>query len=169
MYESKKMNMKVLILTFLMATIFAGCQYDPYAHKYTTEEPRNSDLIGTYIIENQTVDLQIKDFKDSTGKTVAPKIEILQDGKYKVENLPYFKGFDPIFSGLITTEGTWDKTIVGGIGDGNGNIKKHWGMRLNGLQIEIQNAGLMNKNSPYKIIFGFGDPDAGDVMIFKRK
>ncbi|HYV93804.1 MAG TPA: hypothetical protein VE978_18655 [Chitinophagales bacterium] len=162
--------MKILIVIVLIATIFSSCQYDPYAYKYTTEEPNNSDLIGTFIFEQQTVDFGIKEFKDSiTGENVIPKIEIYKDGNYEVEYLPYFKGFDPHFERLITMNGTWEKSIVGGMQDRSGTLRNHWGIRLNGLPIELQNAGLMNKAPPYKIIIGFGDPDAGDVMILKKE
>lgn len=53
--------------------------------------------------------------------------------------------------------------------ENNGNLKKHWGIYLLGLPNDVQNAGLMNEESPYGIIFGFGDPDAGQAMIFKKE
>ena len=42
-------------------------------------------------------------------------------------------------------------------------------MNFNELPNESQNVGLMNKKYPYKLIFGFGDPDEGNVMIFKKE
>lgn len=159
-----------LILIIQTLILLTSCQYDPYAHQYTTKEPNESNIVGTYIFENQTVDFGLKSFKDSiTGEVVIPMIEIFKDGSYKVKNLPYFKSFSPVFSGLITKEGTWDKTTVGSIGDGSGKTKQHWGVQFNGLPEEVQYLGLMNENPPYSIIFGFGDPDAGTVMIFKKK
>ena len=122
-----------------------SCQYDPYAHKYTTTEPKESDLIGTYVFEKQTVDYEITEFKDSlNNQIVIPKIEINSNGTYKVVNLPVFETFDPIFIGLVTETGKWEISTIGLIGDGNGNLKKRWGIYLLGLPNDIQNAGLMN-------------------------
>jgi|AntDeeMinimDraft_5_1070356.scaffolds.fasta_scaffold03609_3 hypothetical protein len=158
------------IFGFLILTILTSCQYDPYAHKYTTTEPEKSNLVGTYIFEKQTVDYDITEFKDSlSNRTVIPKIKIKSNGIYKVVNLPVFETFDPTFIGLVTQTNEWKISTVGSIGDGNGDLKKHWGIYLLGLPSDLQNAGLMNDESPYAIIFGFGDPDAGQAMIFKKE
>lgn len=158
------------IFGFLMLIILISCQYDPYAHRYTNAEPKKSDLIGTYIFDSQTVDYDITEFKDSeSNQTVIPKIEIHSDGTYNVFNLPVFENFTPTYKGLITQTGEWEIAAVGSIGDGNGNLKKHWGINLDGLPKDLQNAILLNNESPYEIIFGFGDPDAGQVMLFKKE
>jgi len=158
------------IFGFLILIVFISCQYDPYAHKYTTTEPKESDLIGTYTFEKQTVNYDISEFKDSiNNRTVIPKIEINSNGTYKVVNFPVFENWNPTFSGLITNSGKWNKTTVGSIGDGTGKLKNHWGINFDQLPEESQNVGLMNKKYPYKLIFGFGDPDEGNVMIFKKE
>lgn len=158
------------IFGILILTILVSCQYDPYAHKYTTSEPRKSDLIGTYVFQKQTVDYEITEFKDSlNNRAVTPKIEINSNETYKVVNLPVFETFDPTFIRLVTQTGKWKISTAGSIGDGNGNLKKHWVVYLLGLPSDVQNAGLMNNESPYGIIFGFGDPDSGQVMIFKKE
>jgi len=158
------------IFEILILTILISCQYDPYAHKYTTSKPKESELIGSYIFEKQTVEYEITEFKDSlNNQTVIPKIEINSNGTYKVVNFPVFETFNPTFIGLITQTGEWKISTVGSIGDGSGNLKKHWGIYLLGLPNDVQSAGLMNNKSPYGIIFGFGDPDAGQAMIFKKK
>ncbi|MFH2142870.1 MAG: hypothetical protein ABIJ97_10630 [Bacteroidota bacterium] len=162
---------KLKYLTILTAIfLFVSCQYDPYAIEYTTDEPVDADITGTYLFEKQTVDNKIKSFIDSTnGSAVNPKIEIFEDGKYKADNLPYFYSLVPVYSGLITGEGTWEKSVVGLVGNGTNKLDDHWGLILNGLPQDLQNAGFMNKKPPFKIIFGFGDPDAGKVMIFKKQ
>ncbi len=158
------------IIGFLFLTILISCQYDPYAHNYTTTKPNESDLVGKYTFERQTVDNKITEFTDSKkNQTVIPKIEINENGTYNVVNLPVFETFDANFKGLISKNGEWKILTVGSIGDGSsGNRKKHWGIYLSGLPNELKNPGLMNKKSPYRIVFGFGDPDSGKVMIFKK-
>jgi hypothetical protein len=155
----------ILIMIFIVS-----CQYDPYAHKYTTTEPSETEIIGNYVFEKQTVDYNIIEFKDSIkNQIIVPKIEIKSDGTYKVVNFPVFETWNPTFTGLITNSGKWNKTTVGSIGDGTGELKKHWGINFDQLPEESQNVGLMNKKYPYKLIFGFGDPDEGNAMIFKKE
>ncbi len=160
---------KQIFVTLIM--IFSiSCQYNPYAHKYTTIEPNESEIIGNYVFEKQTVDYNITEFKDALkNKTVIPKIEIKSDGTYNVVHFPVFKTWNPTFNGLITNSGKWNKTTIGSIDSGNGELKEHWGMYFNELPRESQIVGLMNKKYPYKLIFGFGDPDEGNVMIFKKE
>lgn len=159
------------ILGILLLTILVSCQHDPYAHKYTTIEPKESDLIGTYQFDKQTADYNITEFKDSNNQVVNPKIRINSDGTYEVMNLPVFESesYDATYLGLISKKGNWKISTVGSIGDGSGNIKKHWGIYMPELPREQRNVGLMNNEPPYGIIFGFGDPDAGEAMMFKKE
>lgn len=159
-----------LIFGFLMSTVLISCQYDPYAHKYTTIQPKEFDIVGTYTFDKQTVDYDITAFTDSvTNQVVIPKIEIHSNGTYTVTNLPVFETFDPTYIGLISTSGNWEILTVGSIGDGNGNSTRRWGIYLRDLPNDMQNAGLLNNESPYGIIFGFGDPDAGQAVLFKKQ
>ncbi len=154
----------------LLLTILISCQYDPYAHKYLTEEPNESELVGTYVFENQTVNYEILEFKNSeTKKTVIPKIKIKQNGTYQVINFPVFENWNPTYSGLITNSGKWNKATVGSTSSGTDELKSIWGIYLNELPEESQNAILMNKKHPFKLLFGYGDPDEGNVMIFKKE
>ncbi len=159
------------IFGFLIILILiVSCQYDPYAHKYVTEEPNESEFIGIYIFENQTIDYKITEFRNSeTNDIVIPKIEIKKNGTYLVVNFPVFENWNPTYTGVITNSGKWNKTTVGSTSDGMGELKSIWGINLNGLPEESQNAILMNKMPPHDILFGFGDPDEGNVMIFKKE
>ena len=158
------------IFWFLILILVISCQYDPYAHKYVTEEPIESEFIGVYVFEKQTVDYKITEFKDTeTNSIVIPKIEIKKDGTYQVVNFPVFENWDPIYTGLITNSGKWNKTTVSSTSDGMGELKSIWGLNLNGLPKESKNAILMNKKRPHDLLFGFGDPDEGNVMIFKKE
>ena len=156
------------ILVILLLTSFVSCQYDPFAHKYTTKEPRKYELVGTYIFDRQTVDYEITEFQNSTNTSiVTPRISIMQDGTFEVINLPIFESAS--YEGLISTMGNWKISRVGSVGDGSGNLKPQWGIYMSELPEELRNVGLMNSESPYEIIFGFGDPDAGQAMIFKKE
>lgn len=158
------------ILLMLSLIVFISCQYDPYAHTYTTSEPKASELIGTYIFHKQTVDYDITEFKDAiNGEIVVPKIKINANGTYEVINLPVFESFDPTYVGLISKTGNWEVLPVASIGNGSGEIKDHWGFHMPELPKDLRRVGLMNSKAPYGIIFGFGDPDTGQVMIFTKE
>ena len=156
-------------ILILLLLIISSCQYDPYAHKLTTNEPEKSELIGEYIFNTQTVDNSIKEFKTENGKVVIPKIIIKPNGEFEVENIPYFKGFPPEYDGQITKKGKWTKDVLGAVDIGKKENLKHWGIHLIEMPIELKGAGLMNKKYPYDLIFTFGDPDQGEVMIFKKE
>lgn len=157
------------ILVILILTILVSCQYDPYAHKLTTSEPEKSELIGKYIFNSQSVNSSIKNFENENGKTVKPTITIKSNGEFEIENIPYFKGFPPKYSGLISKKGKWEKDVLGAIDVGKKENLKHWGIHLIEMPTELKGAGLMNKKHPYDLIFTFGDPDQGEVMIFKKE
>ncbi|NOZ46460.1 MAG: hypothetical protein GXO79_06720 [Chlorobi bacterium] len=152
----------------LLLIIISSCQYDPYAHKFTTIEPKKSELIGEYFFNNQTVDNSIDEFKDENGGVIIPKIIIKANGEFEALNIPYFKGFPPKYNGLITKRGKWIKDVLGIINVGEKENLKHWGIHLIEMPTELKGAGLMNKKYPYDLIFTFGDPDQGEIMIFKK-
>jgi hypothetical protein len=162
-------DMRKLISLLTLTTLLTACQYSPYADKYTVVEPTDKDVIGTYEFDFQTVDYSVDKEKLKESR---PKILINSDKTYKIEGLPYFKEVGILnykFDKQISVSGTWTIEQVGSVDFGNGNIKKHWGLRLESAPDELQYAGLMGTERPDGIIFGFGDPDEGDVMMFGKK
>ena len=157
------------IFLIIILTVFTNCQYDPYADKYTTSEPKNEELLGSYYLEKESTIYNDPEFENLLKYNfLIPEIEIKNDGTYFVNNFPIFKSWETEFSGLITMSGKWNKRIVGTVDLGN-EEKKFWGINLEGLEQEFQRISLMNNKFPYEIIFGFGDPDEGKSIIFKRK
>jgi hypothetical protein len=99
-----------------------------------------------------------------------PQITLNADGTFDVVDLPNVSGeiITPVLDGYVTASGTWKVASVGSIGDGSGNTKTHWGIYMPELPFELRNGGLINNEAPHKIIFGFGDPDSGYAIIFKK-
>lgn len=162
-------GMRKLILLLTITTLLTVCQHSPYAGKYTVVEPTDKDVTGTYEFDFQTVDYSIESEKITGNK---PKILINPNKTYKIDGLPYFKELGVLhyeFNSQITLSGTWTIVQVGSVDFGNGNIKKHWGLRLESAPNELQYAGLIGIEKPEGIVFGFGDPDEGDVMMFNKK
>lgn len=163
------MNKWNQVFLIIILTVFTNCQYDPYAHKYTTSEPKNEKLIGIYYLEKKSSIYNIPEFKNSLKSNFnVPQIEIKNNGTYSAKNFPVFKNWNPVFTKLITISGKWNKSIVGTVNLGNED-KRCWGINLKGLEQEFQRISLMNNKSPYEIIFGYGDPDEGNAIIFRKK
>ncbi|MDC8003676.1 hypothetical protein POV27_06415 [Aureisphaera galaxeae] len=158
-------------LFLLLFVIFYGCQYDPYAKDYNTKKPSTVDMVGRYFLEKQTVDHDMTDFKNAeTQEVVTPEIRIHSNGTYKVMNLPRFNREGPHeFLGLISHDGNWTFTERGTVDKGGDKLETTWGILLEGLPDEVLVPGIMYNKSPHKLIFGFGDPDNGNAMLFRRE
>lgn len=157
-------KLQILVVIGLLAT----CQHDPYAHLYTTEKPKEKDLPGVYYLVYQTVSDTLEALLDTAGQEqLLPQIELAEDGKFITSYLPTFHGLEPQFEGLKSDSGVWELSVVGSI-QSKKDPKDHWGLELKGLDIDMKNPGLISNRKPYQIIFGFGDPDAGLVMVFAR-
>lgn len=158
-----------LLVILIFGTLLTSCQYDPYAHNYTTVEPTEKEVIGTYEFDMQTVDRSVDKGKFENER---PLIVINADKTYKIIGLPTFKELGPLdykFNGQISITGMWTIGTVGSISSGNGDYEKHWGLYLDSAPEELHNVGVLGKEKPNGLIFGFGDPDSGDVMILKKK
>ena len=158
------------VLQLFILIVVNSCQYDPFAHQYTTEEPSKSDIIGEYVLEMQTIDPGVKEFLEPNSNRIAnPKIILSSDTTFKFINVPDFRGvFEIKFKGLINGSGNWELETVGFIDDGIGDLEQHWGLRLSNVTSELTYAKLASNSPPYKLIFGFGDPDEGKALIFKK-
>lgn len=159
----RKKSKLIVLIVFILVIILFKCQHDPYAHRYLTEEPNQEDVVGVYQLVEQTVmegDLGFLEGDQST-------IELYEDSTYQVVNFPDWMNTDEQDSvpELVTTSGTWYIDKVGSIYHGNDDSEDAWGIRFS----EISSAHLTNDQPPYGLIFTYGDPDAGEVMIYELK
>lgn len=144
-------------LLVLVVFLTPGCQHDPFAHFYTTEEPAQGDLLGAYRLTNARLDAADK--KTLGAKTSV--VELLADGSFRAENIPGHSGF-----ALMSGTGRWNIETVGSIDFGT-SVKKHWGARLQFDNGDLTWVGFANAKAPYSLIFTIGDPDSGHVLILK--
>lgn len=157
----------VLVLGLAWMFLVAGCQDDPYARLCTTEQPRTNDVVGRYTLKDQTIVL---------GGVSAMKgrpcvVELAADGTFTATNVPPFSpGAPPINSlkHLVSGSGTWRLEGVGAVDDGSGQLKTHWGVRLDSPAPKLDAPGLTSNQPPYGLIYSIGDPDSGTVMLFER-
>ncbi|MBW8686469.1 hypothetical protein [Chitinophaga rhizophila] len=155
-------------LVVLSLFVIAGCQYDPYAHRFTTSKPAFEDLTGIYRFNEQTAT------NDPIGQAgIDSYISLKADSTYEVKNIPDVFNTDSAtgkinLTGYYSTHGKWEISSVGSVDYGSG-LDKHWGLLLTGFDKEYASIGLMGNKPPYEILVTLGDPDAGEVMIFSKE
>ncbi len=129
-------------------------------------ESQDSNFVGKYVFEYQTINKDIKEFKNlSTNEILVPKIEIMKNGEYMVENLPYIS-IKPTFVKYITQKGYWEKSVVG---LGGYKMEPLTGIKFNGISPGPSSALLScDSTNISRLIFVIGDPDAKMEMVFKK-
>lgn len=152
------------IITLL--TITTSC-YSPYADESLTIEPTNEDVIGSYEFDFQTVDNSLDKEELKKGQLI-----INSNKTFEIVELPAFETIKPMtykFGKQISLTGSWTIGTIGTIDFGSGGLKKHWGLILDSAPDELKYAGLMGKEKPTGVMFTFGDPDSGEVIMLKKK
>ena len=165
--------MKILLAIILSAAI-CGCQYDPHAGNYTTHEPTAEEIVGTYELDQ----IYMESYSAGIGAKVTklsapPSIRLLADGTFIAERFPYFSetrtGFEYKFEDFRSINAKWSQTTVGSIGDGSGTTKTHYGISVDVLPSHLSSFGFTGAKKVDGLIIGFGDPDSGDAITFKKK
>jgi hypothetical protein len=166
------MVMKSLLMMCLAALIICdSCQYDRYAHLYTTQKPRPEDLVGRYKLKQQTV---TSDGLSALAGRLSV-VELVADGSFLAFNVPPKASLTlapevdgSIFAKLLNGSGRWRIGAVGGVDNGLGE-RTHWGVYFDSTTSDIEPVGLTGARPPYGLIFTLGDPDLGEAMIFERQ
>lgn len=166
--------MKTLLLTILLGAALCGCQYDPHAGDYTTHEPTVEEIAGEYELDQ----IYMESYSAGIGAKVAalpvpPIIRLLADGTFIAQQFPYFtetrSGFEYQFEDFRPIDSKWSQAEVGSIGDGSGTSKTHYGISVDGLPPHLSSFGFTGTKEVDGLIIGFGDPDSGDAIIYKKK
>ncbi len=166
--------MKTLLLITLFSAALCGCQYDPHAGDYTTHEPTVGEIVGEYELDQ----IYMESYSAGIGAKVAglpapPIIHLLADGTFIAERFPYFtetrSGFEYQFEDFREIESKWSQTEVGSIGDGSGTTKTHYGISVDELPRHLSSFGFTGAKEVDGLIIGFGDPDSGDAIIYRKK
>ena len=149
----------------LSAVVFAaGCQYDPFAHEFTSNRPADGSVAGRYVPEDDTARRLRTRFKIE----VSSESEVLlnTDGTFLAMNLPHcwYNTFDCV-PGSEAWQGTWA-------------LKQHQDWWAVALHITSRNGNqtsygipmmIRGDASPYLLHLTIGDPDSGGALAFRRK
>ena len=167
----RKMRRCIQALAGLL--VLAGCQYNPYAHRFVTEEPDWAELEGTFRLTWQT--LTSPDPAQFEGRE--PCIEIMPAGKFQAVNFPAWERHRGGWrlSSQRSIAGEWKGRITGGVEIGD-DYGRTWGIRLNphpagdrpdaGWFDHPGDPSIGREDDQLQLIFTYGDPDAGAVAIF---
>jgi hypothetical protein len=151
----------------ILALAAAGCQYDPYAHEFTTAKPDPAALAGIYRLKEQTV--APGGLTALGGKEC--KVDLRDDGTFVATHVPPFSAEQTgpsLLNRLVSGQGRWRVESVGAVSDGQGPARTHWGIRLESESEAMMAPGLKGDGPPYGLIFTIGDPDAGQVLILEK-
>ena len=139
-----------------------------------THEPTASEVIGDYELNQIYMESYSAGIGNKVTKLSAPpSIRLLADGRFVAERFPYFSeprsGFEYKFEDFRAINAKWSKTSVGSIDDGFGTTKTHYGILVDGLPSHLSSFGFTGVSKVEGLIIGFGDPDSGDAITFKKK
>lgn len=153
---------KLVVFTILTVLVLA-CQYDPHGNLYTTTNPKEEDIPGTYILYRYDLPTDIIIEHNNVKLTLFP------DGTFKGINIPPNTLSSPdknFFSTLLSGDGEWKLGTIGTLGPGQ---KKIWGVYLRDSEDRFHSPSLTGEKAPYGLIFTLGDPDTGDAVILRKQ
>ena len=155
------------------ALLLAGCHGDPYFDSYTRTKPKASNLTGTYVLTEQTLnDHPVANLRTKAGVTASPHTLVIRpDGTFVATNIPQWS------EGVL---GDWSiKSFKSGSGrwklDGTGGADGWWGLDFSSSNIKLPNIDgmgtyLLGEKPPFKILLNLArDPDQDEAMTFEKQ
>ncbi len=84
--------------TIFALLLVAGCQYNPFAHRFLTKEPTSEEVIGEYQLKEVYVDMVDPNLGDRIrAAKPTPTITLHRDGNATLVNFPFFEELDRTF------------------------------------------------------------------------
>ena len=152
--------------TLFLLVWLSACQYDPFAHEYTTSRPVERDLIGTYRPDRETADRMKRVLGIAVGRFC--ELTLRPDGTFTIREMPrcwFVASVEDCVAGTEDVAGTW-KIIP---------QQQWWAVGLTkrstvaGVDhIYRFRAMLRGSEPPYLLHFIIGDPDSGNGLAFAR-
>ena len=155
-------------LPYVALLFLLGCQYDPWADRFATNQVSEEDAVGTYVVDADSQKRHIKlPMTDSIFPISASAKIVLSNGhKAEFVNVPEdYQGAKPC---SVSGHGSWslgknDEFSVVRCNiynaDPNSPCKGDFGYEVM----------LYGKKPPYKLHITIGDPDSGDAVQFEKQ
>jgi hypothetical protein len=154
---------------FLRPVYLHPNSWRPDSYPYTTTQPKQGDVAGSYVLTRQTV--------TTDGLSVLHgrkcQLDLHPDGSFGITNFPVWTQ-DPAakqqVTAFVSTTGHWTCDKIGSMRD-----QSMWGVRfqaipsvpLSGLAGNLM--ALIGKQTPYDLETIEGDPDEDAGMVFEKK
>ena len=161
--------------TIFALLLVAGCQYNPFAHRFLTKEPTSEEVIGEYQLKEVYVDMVDPNLGDRIrAAKPTPTITLHRDGNATLVNFPFFeeldRTFDYNFKGLENLDARCEISMVGSVSSGGNHSKKVYGILLtltDGRSL-FDSPSLTGKNSVDGMIFTLYDGDQGQILGYTK-
>jgi len=154
----------------------AGCQYNPFAHRFLTREPSPDEVVGQYSLTEVYVDMVESGLSERIrGASSTPTITLHPDGTAILSGFPFFKEqehtFDYKFTGFEDITARWEISSVGGVSSGGDDYKKVYGLRLilSDGRVLFDSPSLTGDKKVDGLIFTLYDGDQGQILGYKKE
>jgi len=161
----------VALSAALLFCLTAGCQFDPWAVRFLTARPSESDVVGTYKVDSDSLKRHIVFGMDLKTLFVSPDAQIILSANHDAH---FFRVPDTDEnekqSCSITGDGSWRLFVD----------DQHYVVVLVRIVVADRDSadgcgpiynGSLNfygKRPPYKLHITIGDPDSGDAVQFEK-
>ncbi|MCB1095381.1 MAG: hypothetical protein KDN22_07345 [Verrucomicrobiae bacterium] len=168
----KEMN-RLLAITILV--LLAGCQYNPFAHRFLTREPSKNEVVGQYSLTEVYVDMVDSGLSERIrAASTTPTITLHPNGTAILSGFPFFEeqenSFDYKFTGFEDLTASWEISSVGGVSSGGDDYKTVYGLRLifpDG-RLLFDSPSLTGDKTVDGLIFTLYDGDQGQILGYKK-
>ncbi len=148
----------------VLVLFLAGCQYNPFAHEFTTRRPVDESVVGKYSPDTESQARLRAHLKVELSSNC--KLFLNSDKTFAAHDLPrcWINTFQCV-SGTEDWKGTWSIE----------QAQDWWAIRLrvtsrNGQPTDYGiPAMLRGEAPPYLLHLTIGDPDSGDALAFQRE
>ena len=159
----------VVIVLLLLLACLSGCQYDPWAQGFLKKQPEESNVVGTYKVDADTLARHISVPNTKSALQISPNAEIVLSADHKASLSQVPSVSDNVC--FVSGSGSW-----------------RWGRNDDYAVIDVQierkdyqesrdkcgatyygQLNLYGNKPPYKLHVTLGDPDGGEAVQFDKR
>ena len=165
----------ILVSAVIAAALSSCCRCDTPssgrkpAFECITVEPEKTDLVGTYVLMDQTIIEGGIGALD--GRTC--RLELNDDGSFSISNYPDWRklpsGSHETFNSFIADSGRWELSLIGSEYNYDSKPKDCWGIRFSKTKNTIDPMAFAGTSPPHGLTTILGDPDISKIMRFKKQ
>ena len=160
------------VFVFFGCLLWVACPSDPFAHRYLTREPTVEEVVGDYELKEIHLDLIEFGLSDRIRNSVWESSIVLRgDGTALLTKFPVLEKVETFryeFKGLKNLKGKWKVAKLGNVSSGEDDLRAIYGVRFI-LPRQNFSARLSGQDRVEGMIFGFSDPDEGQILGFSKE